>query len=266
MRKILSIILAAAMLFAMIPAVAAADTATEGDDALATVTYGFYPGGRSDVNDTWLERITYTKADSFEGITDFAVVRNANLMSFPTSSDNPNDQWAFVGSGIGRTETYAKSADGYGVTISLKTDNTGKGYIGTYMVGAGSWIAFKIKVPETALYEISGITAYAYGNSSADIGMYIAPVTEELAATVAAAADSGICSAEQSGTKYLVYRKDFTPFENLGISDECLMGRVNIRDTSGDYFSAEKEATNKKAQLLEADKEYYLFFKLIPGL
>ena len=272
-RKILALLLAILMIGGMLPTAFAADAAES-----VSVTYSFYKGGRSDVASDWLENFTWTPAaEILDGNTEYAIERNADYMAFPESSENPNDQWAYVGSGMGRSASYVTPTTGKGTVIGLNSDlnsegNPGFGFINTYTGGSGSWIAFKIKVPETALYKISGVTAFAYSNASSNIGVYVVPVADELAETVTAAAASGSFSATAyTGTstsyqgKYLVYRNNFTTFANLGIDSDYLMGKTNIYEASGNNYSSERDVTSINAQTLEADKEYYLFLQADSG-
>jgi len=119
-RKILALLLAILMIGGMLPTAFAADAATEESDTLTTVTYTFHKDGRSDVSSDWLEAFTWTPAAAtMDANTEYTIERNSLYMAFPESSENPNDQWAYVGSGMGRSASYVTPTTGKGTVIGL---------------------------------------------------------------------------------------------------------------------------------------------------
>ncbi|MBQ2839721.1 MAG: hypothetical protein IJE70_00050 [Oscillospiraceae bacterium] len=260
MKKLLAIILATALLVGMLPAV----FATEGDAAeQVSVTYTFAKGGRSDAGtENWFERAIL----DFEtdGETTTAVVRktekNPVFTSFPEASANPNDQWAYVGATNYQSSSGTRSTSN-GTELSIV--ELAEGNLDASYVPKDGWIAFKIKVPATAIYEITGLSAYVSGTSTSEARVYIVPESEALNATLTVPATYGDFSTFFSSSKYYVKREKAASFASLGISSDYLMGEANLDGTAN---SLQDLVTNglvgdKKPLVLEAGTEYFLFFR-----
>ena len=153
MKKTLSLILAFVMLFSMLPAGVFAAV----EVPPLSVTYKFYDkslGGHSDVTEELEDKDGSPK----------------NNTSYPSVSSDLDRMWAYLGT------TINKSAS----TSGFLTLPTGTAYLSTAVANQNEWIAFKVKVPETAKYALSG-KAYMYRNASKEMQIYLAPLTEELA-------------------------------------------------------------------------------------
>ncbi|MBQ2741348.1 MAG: hypothetical protein IJF32_00940, partial [Oscillospiraceae bacterium] len=125
------------------------------------------------------------------------------------------------------------------------------------------WIAFKIKVPATANYEITGLSAYVFSNGSSETEVYIVPKNEALNTTLTSTTTYGNFSTLLgSSSKYYVTRESATSFANLGISSDYLMGTANLMGDANavqDLITIDGGVKNKKNLFLEAGTEYFLF-------
>ncbi|MBQ4544488.1 MAG: hypothetical protein II996_02825, partial [Oscillospiraceae bacterium] len=185
MKRILSLIIVITMLASMLPSVLA-ETPIPDEELreIAAATYTFAKGGRSDASmETWFERAIL----DFEtdGETTTAVVRktekNPVFTSVPEASTNPNDQWAYVGATNGMSSSGTRSTSN---GTELTVVEPGSIYLSAATIPGDGWIAFKIKVPATANYEITGLSAYVSKNSSSEMEIYIVPKSEALNTTL----------------------------------------------------------------------------------
>ena len=262
MKKLLAIILATALLVGMLPTVFAA----EGDAAeQISVTYTFAKGGRSDAStETWFERAILDFETDGETTTDVVreTEKNPAFTSFPEASTNPNDQWAYVGATNGMSSSGTKSTSN---GTELPIVEPGSIYLSASTVPGDGWIAFKIKVPATANYEITGLSAYVSKYSSSEMKMYIVPKSEALNTTLTNPATYGNLDTTYSSgstSKYYATRENTTSFTGLGISSDYLVGTANLNATDAevvDLVTIEGKVTDKKLLFLEADTEYFLF-------
>ena len=263
MKRILSLIIVITMLASMLPSVLA-ETPIPDEELreIAAATYTFAKGGRSDASmETWFERAIL----DFEtdGETTTAVVRktekNPVFTSFPEASTNPNDQWAYVGATNGMSSSGTKSTSN---GTELPIVEPGSIYLSASTVPGDGWIAFKIKVPATANYEITGLSAYVSKNSSSEMEIYIVPKSEALNTTLTSPVTYGDFSTILSSSKYYAVRENATSFANLGISSDYLVGTANLMGDANavqDLVTIEGKVTDKKFLFLEADTEYFLF-------
>lgn len=252
MKRILGIILVAAMLFAMIPAVAAADTQTEGESAEpVSVTYSFTNGGRSDVPDGWLERVVKT-TDAETGTSTYSFLWNEKYKNFPTDSENPGDYWAYLGTNAATSVGKINASTGIGSQVSIST------YLG---VNQCSWTALRIKVPKTAEYSIEAITAYKYKNASTSMSISIAEFTDELRTIFTEGNTATYGTAGENSNTYGT-RTGAKDYAALGIADKMtLLGKANIRLAEGSVGYAtvlSADITDAGTALLNADTEYLL--------
>ena len=208
MKKILSIILALTLMMGLIPTAFASDTASEA----TSVTYKFYAaanGGHSDV----------TINDEIED-RDGA----KNYTAYPVAASGSDRAWAYLG-----TTLYGSASKSGFINNST--------YVSTSRANQNEWIAFKIKVPKTATYALSG-QAYQYRYGSKNMQIYIAPMTADLAVLLAPDNKSTYGSVEKNGdgnTDDMWYRTGQKLFNDdaFRILDEHKIGEVSLFIKSG---------------------------------
>ncbi len=217
MKRTLSLILSICMLISLLPTTVLFAGATETD----AVNYNFHIDGHNDVVST-AALVPLESASGEKYFTSYGTDRN----------------WAYLGSHI----TGAASSSTTAVVAAFA-------YLQTSRQAANNWIAFKIRVPKTATYSISGTASHQkYGSEALE--MYIAPLEGKLAETFA--------SGDTYGTVSSSVRTGGLAFGDLGISSESLVGTAMIKQST----AATKAMTIKSAKdvTLSAEKEYVLVF------
>ncbi|MBQ2742836.1 MAG: hypothetical protein IJF32_08535 [Oscillospiraceae bacterium] len=190
----------------------------------ATVTYKFYSACTdADAPSDIIERVE--SVESTAGIKRFTEY----------GTDRP---WAYLG---------ASSGNSVSDSDYIRIFN---GYLGTDQVDKNNWVAFKIKVPKTATYSLSGF-AYKSGVGTSELEMYIAPLTGNIKATFETA------STYSSVTEGA--RKEGKVFTDLGISGYHV-GTASINVASEDKGSYAMNINNAKKIELSADAEYVFVF------
>lgn len=215
MKRFLSIFLAVTMILAMLPTAFAAV-----DEATGAITYEFFAPGT--------ETIVLEDRDG---------IKNAEYTEY--DSANGRD-WAYLGTNWTTTTK---------IMISMRPGENGYLNCGANNP-RNSWIAFKIKVPVSATYTVSG-TAYHYANGSAAMGVYIAPMNDKFSAgtTIYGTVSDG----ERTGA---------TTFgTNLGIDPEAdLIATVNIRDSESVVVRSISWPDDSNSVYMKAGEDYLLIF------
>ena len=232
MKKILSIILALAMLASMIPAAFAGDAVEP-----LEVTFSFINGGRSDVNQTSLETITKVDEETYTSAW-------TNYKNFPTNPASPNENWAYAGSTV-------VGAVGAGSFVNCTT-YTGTGFVSA----ANQWLAFKVKVPKTAKYRVTNMQAYKYGNATTNLEVYIFP-SDERFVEGNAIYGTVVPPTDPTNSKIYCTRGNVTTFDKLNIN-ATLLGRGSESASTGG--NAEVVLADKTDVDLVAGEEYILLF------
>ncbi|MBQ2743950.1 MAG: Ig-like domain-containing protein, partial [Oscillospiraceae bacterium] len=151
MKKILSLILAIAMIISMLPVISAEDTGA------VSYTYAF-------TNGSWIER----------GNT-FTQVRTLKNNTFKTE-ELADAEWAYLGAGtstcIGRANTNL---------YNMAVGNFNSAATRVIAANAGEWIAFKVEVPSAGKYTID-VKSYLYTSATSDMDVYLLPVNAQVTA------------------------------------------------------------------------------------
>ncbi len=239
-KRFISLLLAVALVSGVMPVGGFSAHAADG-----SITYKFYTasgGGHSDVTGTSLE--------SYSGVKSYT--------DYPSEGSGSDRAWAYLGTSVYKS---LNANDFVNIHSSLY-------YVGTAIAQNGEWLAFKIKVPKTAGYGVSG-KAYFYKNSTSSLDIYILPMTSEFEEkfrydnkttygtvtedTDATDADADTMS-DRTGAKALA---------ELGVFDAYKVGNVNIKDSSAKTVK-EFDASALKGVKLEAG-EYILIFRAVNG-
>ena len=226
MKKILSLILVLVLVVGMIPDIIPNVSAASG-----SVTYTFTYTARSDAGrSTTLEAADGTWSSVYK--------------QFPVNPANPGENWAYLGSGVGRA---VKPGTAY-VQIAR--------YVGTNRWYADEWTAFKIKVPETGKYILSKATGFAYSNGSQDLGIYLVPLDETY---------SNLFQEGNISTYGTIsdgeYRKGHKTFTQLGIPENTKIGFTTDLRASSSTYDCELGLTDTTVRELESGVEYALVLR-----
>ncbi len=228
MKKLLSIILALAMLVSMIPAAFAGDA-----EEPVSVTFSFINGGRSDVNQSSFETVKKIDDTTYTSVW-------TNYKNFPEDPKTPSENWAYAGNTVGGS---------VGANSYVNCTN----YAGTGFVNAANqWIAFKVKMPKTATYRIEEMQTYKYKNSTASLEVYMFPSDERF---TEGNAIYGKINPPASEDGY-VTRSDMTTFDKLGITNPVCLGKGNGSANPAVYEAV--TLTDKSDIELNAGEEYIL--------
>ncbi len=234
MKKILSFILAFVMIFSILPTSAFAVV----NVAPLSVTYKFFNTNNSD-------------AHSDVGTTGYLEQKlgTKRLTDYPAQGSASDRAWGYLGT---------SSANSYGSTNYFAVISPDCTTVAS--PNANEWLAFKVKVPASGIYELSG-TAGFYKSAAEDMEIYVVPLTAELSETLAGS--YGTISATNSTPKYK--REGAKDFTQLGITasqlgsvdlDDDAKGSVEILPIDTTYFSDIS---------LDANKDYALIFNSKSG-
>lgn len=260
MKKILSVLLAIAMIASMLPSIAFAT----GENPVS-VTFSFFEGGRSDVTDNkgWIEKIICTPISALgTNAATYTLVKNSVYTSFPTTSEKPGDQWAYIGTSVGNGISRINVKDEAADTVTGGYVELSE-YLRIGTKDAGEWTAFRIKVPKTAKYEISNVQAYRYQNATSAMKMYIVPKSSAIEAILEKYDENEVLTSYADNKNNWYGRKTGTvSFGAFGDISANLMGSANLYVAKGEEGCAKvgtAPISGNTAQVLSADEEYYLF-------
>ncbi|MBQ6901654.1 MAG: S-layer homology domain-containing protein, partial [Oscillospiraceae bacterium] len=225
-HRISSMLLTITMLISLLPTAAFAVKVVDP----FSVTFGFYDGGRSDVS---------KNSDRLENKNG---VWTSGYAKYPDEPASPGENWAYLGTSVNKG--YAKNQYVIMAKYAATSSET----------KAGEWLAFKIKLPKTANYSVSG-TAYHSKSDNKNMQIYIIPMNETLKETFKEGnvATYGTVTAGDPST-----RTGAKLFSELNIDPECLVGSA---DMSLPVKTVQAMTiTNSKSVPIEANKDYILLF------
>jgi len=223
MKKILSLVLAIAMLISLFPAVSA------GDEDLASYTYSFGNG-------SWIER----------GHPETGVRSIKSTEKDFDTSVLTNTEWAYLGS------SFVTPANSNAVSASDPRRNF---VVGNHKSGVraiagtkGEWMAFKLEVPESGDYTAT-VKALHCKEATSDLDIYLFPQNTKVsvgncsnANLVDVFADSSVYGTFESDDTVGCTRKNAQNFEKFVFADNLNTDDYKVVGNADLY--AETEATN----------------------
>ena len=219
-------------------------------------TFKFYKGGRSGASTDWLEKISCNGELGAEDAT-YTIYPNDEYTSYPTSSDNAGDMWAYVGSTFGNGWGRINATSKVGVQIDFAA------FLGVGSLAADEWAAFRFKVPVTSKYKISGLSAYKYKNASGGVELYVLPYEGAIKETLENSATygtAGVYTAVSGENTYYYGRKnDAKTFAELGISADNRVATTSLYAAAAVTEDAALE-NNEKFDL-KKNSEYVLIIR-----
>ncbi len=219
MKKILSIFLALTLIIGLIPTAFADDTTPE----TISVTYNFAQGQHGTSVEKYLENCNGVKTAS-----------NYSILG---------GEWAYLGTTT--EQSYSSKRTEFAI---LQAGNA------AVQFSEDSFIAFKIKVSETAKYKVSNYTAYLWKKEAGaqDVKMYIVPISElpEINwGTISSSVEGDVTTYSRSGASTL---------ENLDIKSEALGTLYYYHKIDG--YIGEVDVSDFSEITLEKNTEYALIF------
>ncbi|MBE6966592.1 MAG: hypothetical protein E7441_11240 [Ruminococcaceae bacterium] len=221
MKKILSIILALTLMMGLIPTAFADDTAPE----TTSVTFNFTSNGHSVSSNDRMEHTNGTK---------YYTELNSN--------PEKGGAWAYLG-----TTTNLRNNDDSRI-VYIGTDRS------QVYLAEDTYMAFKIRVPESGTYKIEEYKPYLIRNSTAtDIKMYIVPMDETLGAKLDA--NTGTAWTDSADFKG-INRTNPLKFSQLGITASPL-GTYSSASTSTGVVAVDVDDFGV-VENMEANSDYAL--------
>ncbi|MBQ6698714.1 MAG: hypothetical protein IJN09_06685, partial [Oscillospiraceae bacterium] len=156
-----------------------------------------------------------------------AGVPEGSCLKYPESSTNPGDMWAYLGTNVPSSGTKSSA---YFALIN----NTDPSYVLSGLLPYDGWLAFKVLVPKSGSYSVSG-TALGRADTSKKQEMYLIPAdaalsggkpAEETFARPKSGGIYGTVALNDAGDKYV--RAGALSFSELGISDNYLISTSDI--------------------------------------
>ena len=261
MKRLLSFILVFAMVIAILPTVSVLPTASAEEPATATLTFDFTSTGRSDVSDKWLEKIVCDKSGNL-GTADALYTRKINpkYAVFPVATASAEEQWAYLGTGqqTGLRALAKGSDDNASIEANFIENGT---YISTNADGKNTWIAFKIRVPETSTYTITGGTASKYNYAATQAYVYMIPLDSADGAVFMNESTYGSLDVNSSNIGVRTGMLDVTTAGNIYPDGEKKLesyyaGRILTLRTAEEF-----SIDGAKSFELEKNKDYVLFIR-----
>ncbi len=231
MKKILSILLALALIIGLIPTAFADDTAPETEPT--SVTYSFTTTGHDDLYTSNGDRMEYARND---------IKRYTNL--YPSTTKG--GAWAYLGT---TTNSCYTSDDTYRIAHIDDTRTL-------FTLAKDTYIAFKIQVPTSGTYKVEDFKPYLVkNNTTTDMKMYIVPMTQELEKKLNATDGTAWGTKTYDSTSKVVSRINVLTFEQLGITASPLGEYSLISDTKG---VASVDISSFDTVTMEANTDYAL--------
>lgn len=250
MKKLLSLILATALVLSLIPAAFAAD------DPIS-VTYNFTAAEqngvpiRDGVTASVNTNVEYLGITTVDG--NIAAGEYGRLCVDYPSETYSGGHWALLGSNFPQAVTDATSGNN-SAFMQIRSD-----YLYMPAFGADQYAAFKIKVPKTAKYKMTGFTRSATDSKALNnLDLYIAPYDGELKNQFETPGVFGNTYGTKlyKGVRYYGTRTGGLSFSQLKLPLDALKARVDVQASNAKAtFDEDVQQVEKE---LVAGEEYVL--------